>query len=87
MHLSTFDHYRELIKSLSKRETLTFRQICQITNIHSSYFSRVMNERADFSQEQLFLIGKSLKLSGWELDFLLLLGERDPSIVATNCDS
>ena len=86
MNLSTFDHYRELIKSLSKRENLTFRQICQITTIHSSYFSRVMNERADFSQEQLFLIGKSLKLSGWELDFLLLLGERDSSSVKNHAD-
>ena len=86
MNLSTFDHYRELIKSLSKREVLTFRQICQITNIHSSYFSRVMNERADFSQEQLFLIGKALNLTGWELDFLLLLGERDSSSVKNHAD-
>ncbi len=79
MNLSTFDDYRELIKSLFKDEGLSYRQVCEKTNIHSSYFSRVMSDKADFSQEQLYLIGKACKLSGWELDFLLLLGERDSS--------
>ena len=79
MNLSTFDNYRELIKSLFKAEGLSYRQVCQKTNIHSSYFSRVMSEKADFSQEQIYLIGKVCKLSGWELDFLLLLVERDSS--------
>ncbi len=86
MNISTFDHYRDLIKFLSKREHLTFRQICQKTNIHSSYFSRVMNDRADFSKEQLFLIGEIFQLSGWELDFFLLLGERDSSSVKGHAD-
>lgn len=73
--LHQFNDYRELIKDLCKEQGHSFKAVALETGIHTSYFSRVMVDKADFNQEQLFLIGQTLGLHGWELDFLLLLGE------------
>lgn len=67
--------YRPLIKELSKEYGLTFKVLATSARIHTSYFSRVMQGRASFSHEQLFFIGKDLKLDEEQLSFLMLLGD------------
>ena len=77
MDSSIYDYldYRDPIQFLSKKLGITFKALATSARIHTSYFSRVMGGRASFSKEQLFLIGKDLKLSSEELEYLLLLGE------------
>lgn len=75
INFSQFDNYRDAIKAGCKELGINYKQIAQNTGIHTSYFSRVMVEKADFSPSQLYLIAQSLKLTDWETDFILLLGE------------
>lgn len=70
-----YSDYRNLVKDLSKAHGLTFKILAANSRIHTSYFSRVMQGNADFSPEQLYLVGQGLKLSEEALDYLLLLGE------------
>ena len=70
----SFDDYREVIKEKARLHKLSFKKISEKTKIHSSYFSRVMNEQADFSEEQLFKLGIELKLDSDAMDFFQLLG-------------
>ena len=74
-NISFYDEYREIIKDLSKEASLSFKKIAESCQIHSSYFSRVMVDKADFNQEQLYKIAKALDLLDWEIDYLLALGE------------
>lgn len=67
--------YRNIIKERSKPKGLTFKSLAENCAIHTSYFSRVMMGKADFSDEQLYLIGKTLLLRDWEIDYFLLLGD------------
>lgn len=77
MVLSIFNYldYRDVIKDFSRSRGITFKSLATSARIHSSYFSRVMKEKAYFSREQLFLIGKDLKFNEAEMDYFLLLGE------------
>lgn len=69
-----FDDYRACIQWLCGHFQISYRSLATDTRIHASYFSRVMLGKADFSDEQLFLIAKSLKLESWQVEYLLLLG-------------
>ncbi|SMF32319.1 DUF4423 domain-containing protein [Pseudobacteriovorax antillogorgiicola] len=69
------DCYRDVILAFVKETHCTQRQIAQESGIHTSYFSRVMKLGADFSNEQLYAIGKVLGLYNWRLDYFLLLGD------------
>jgi len=77
MILSIFNYldYRNIIKDFSRARGITFKSLATSARIHSSYFSRVMKEKAFFSREQLYLIGKDLKFSEEEMEYFLLLGE------------
>lgn len=77
MKASIFDYldYVSFIKDTSKEIGINYKSLANSARIHSSYFSRVMQEKADFSREQLFLISNDLKLNSEEKEFLLLLGE------------
>lgn len=74
-NISYYDDYREVIKILAKEKPLSFKKIAENCQIHSSYFSRVMVDKADFSQEQLYKIGNELSLLEWEINYFLTLGE------------
>jgi uncharacterized protein (TIGR02147 family) len=67
--------YREIIKNLCKKTKISQKNLALSAGIHTSYFSRVMTGGADFSSSQLYLIASDLGISGWELDYFLLLGE------------
>ena len=69
-----YDCYRDVIKHQSVLHNITSKSISSAVQIHSSYFSRVMKGKADFSDDQLYKIAKVLKLKDVELDFFLSLG-------------
>lgn len=71
--------YRPLIQELSKSLGISYKSLASSARMHGSYFSRVMKEAAVFSQEQLYAIGRNLKLTQEEIEFLLLLGEYNNS--------
>ena len=77
MNINIFEYndYRPFIKDYAKKAKISFKSLAQSSRMHGSYFSRVMKDEAIFSAEQLYLIGKTVKLNPEELDFLLLLGE------------
>ncbi|MBQ49954.1 MAG: hypothetical protein CMP10_21420 [Zetaproteobacteria bacterium] len=74
-----FDDYRVLIRATTKWQDISFKVICSSTQLHSSWFSRVMSGNADFSEEQLYKIGKVFKFRDEELEFFLLLGAQGRS--------
>jgi hypothetical protein len=65
----------QAIRELSDESGKTFREIAEQSRIHASYFSRVMVGKANFSEEQAFLIGQALGLDGEELEYFLLLNQ------------
>lgn len=71
--------YRPLIRDFSKSMGISYKSLSNAARMHGSYFSRVMKENAIFSPEQLYAIGKNLKFSQEEIDFLLLLGDYNNS--------
>ena len=71
--------YRPFIKASSKKQSISYKSLSTSARIHTSYFSRVMKMGADFSREQLYLIGMALRLKEEELEYLLLLGELNNS--------
>jgi len=77
MEANIFEYldYRPLIQNLSKSLGISFKSLSSAARMHGSYFSRVMKEAAVFSPEQLYAIGRNLKLNQEEIDYLLLLGE------------
>ena len=70
---------RDIIKSSAEGSGITSKSIAAAVQIHSSYFSRVMQGKADFSGDQLFKIGKVLKLNDDKMDYVLALGEKSRS--------
>ncbi|NRA68269.1 MAG: DUF4423 domain-containing protein [Pseudobacteriovorax sp.] len=71
--------YREIIKNVCETRSLTYRDLAENCQIHASYFSRVMREKADFSHEQVFLICQYLGFEDDELDYLLTLRDAQTS--------
>lgn len=69
-----FDDYREVLRHFTKLKKISFRTIALDTKIHTSYFSRVMGGKAEFSEEQMHKIGTSLTFENWQMDYFLLLG-------------
>ena len=73
------DDYRSVIRLECKNRKISFRSICAVAHIHTSYFSRVMSGDANLSEEQLFKVGEVLGFRDWPLEYFLLLGARDRS--------
>ena len=67
--------YRPLVQDFAKSLGISYKSLASSARMHGSYFSRVMKEAAIFSPEQLYAIGRNLKLNQEEIDYLLLLGE------------
>ncbi len=74
-----FEDIRSLIVSLCEAMELSQRQLATRSKIHPSYFSRVMQNKASFSQEQIFLVAEQFQLSMQQLEFINLLGDIDRS--------
>jgi hypothetical protein len=73
-HMTEYSDYRSIIQDYCQEHHCSFRELALNTQIHPSYFSRVMVQKANFSQEQLYLLAESLGLIDWELELFLLLG-------------
>lgn len=84
--LVRFDDYRACIQWLCDHFQTSYRSLATDSRIHASYFSRVMLGKAHFSDEQLFLIAKCLKLEAWQIEYLLLLGAHGRSANKTHRD-
>ncbi|MBT3983458.1 MAG: DUF4423 domain-containing protein [Bacteriovoracaceae bacterium] len=81
MEFRVYNHldYREIIINLCKIRGISNKSLASSAHIHTSYFSRVMGGNADFSGDQLYLIGRDLSLDNEELQFFLMLGEHGRS--------
>lgn len=84
----TCQSYRELIKSSLEQgklfdPTLTAQRLAEAVGIQKSYLSKVLNERADFNSDQLYLIGDFFQWTEEQMKFALLLLEFDRSSVQT----
>jgi len=79
INITQIEDYREIIRIKTKELGHTYKILAENCRIHSSYFSRVMVGKADFSSEQIYLIGKMLDLNDWEMDYFGLLGEVESS--------
>lgn len=67
----------DAIIALIEAKKLNFRIVCNATNIHPSYFSRVVKGNAFFSQNQIFKISQFLELPDEPFEFLILLLNHD----------
>jgi len=67
--------YRAVIRAFVKSQGSSYRALASASQIHTSYFSRVMAEGAEFSADQLFKICKAMQLQESAIDYVLLLGE------------
>lgn len=77
-------NYRELIRlAVRMRKAVdprfTLEQLAKSAGIQKSYLSKVMNGRADFQSDQLFLIGDFFGWTEGEAEFALLLLEYERS--------
>lgn len=77
--IAEYDEYRLIIEALTKHKKINYREICLKTRIHTSYFSRVMVGKANFSQEQMYLVAEILDIKDWRLDYFLLLAIKESS--------
>lgn len=75
---SILDHteYRIYLREFAKAKNISFRQLSLDSHIHNSYFSRVLAEKAEFSEPQMYALAKVMKLREWELEYFLLMGSK-----------
>lgn len=76
--------YRDIVRRRSRASGISFKSLAGATHIHTSYFSRVMTGKAEFSEDQLYLIGKALQLREKELELFLLMGSAHRTGVANH---
>lgn len=69
-----------LVIALIKLKKLNYRLVSNFTNIHASYFTRVIKGDAKFSQQQIFSILKIFDLSESEIDYAILLWQLDQAV-------
>ncbi|MBL6991708.1 MAG: hypothetical protein ISR65_18145 [Bacteriovoracaceae bacterium] len=67
--------YREIIKFYSRDLSFSQKELSNWARVHTSYFSRVMKNEADFSSSQLYNIAQALHIEGSKLEYFLILGE------------
>lgn len=75
--------YRNALRAEVRRTSRTFMDLARSTGIHTSYFSRVMKEKAHFSADQVYAILQTLGTPEEEAEYVLLLREHDCAINAS----
>jgi uncharacterized protein (TIGR02147 family) len=80
MNIYSEDNYRIILKKIIEEQkalktSMSFQSLAEHTRIPKSYFSKVIHDQADLSQDQLYLVCRELKLSPEEQDYLSLLLE------------
>jgi transcriptional regulator with XRE-family HTH domain len=71
----SYSCYRDVIRTYVKEQGSSFRALASVSQIHTSYFSRVMAGDSEFSAEQLFKICKAMQMQEAHIDYVLLLGD------------
>lgn len=87
MNIFLESNYRLTLKEIveHKRQIdrkFNFQAIAETTRIPKSYISKVINEKAHLSSDQLFLVSEYLELNENEFNFLHLLLEKDRCVIA-----
>lgn len=75
-----FDHYKDFIRGYLDSEEKSWglkSKICEAMSIHVAYLSQVLNSHKHLSLEQIEGLGHYLHLSENELDYLILLVQKD----------
>lgn len=72
------EDYRQILdQEVQKRKGLgspiTFSRLAEDTGIQNTYLSKVVNSRAHFNADQLYLIANALDFAEEEIEYLLLL--------------
>ncbi len=75
--------YRAFLRDYLKAQQISQRQLCLEASINTSYFSKVMADKAELSEVQLFAIAKYLKLNDWQVEYLLLMGTLSRTAMTT----
>lgn len=79
MNIFESENFRDILKTCATERNLPLRQIALQTQIHPSYFSRVMTGNAVFSPEQIYRIVHLFGFDKVETDYMLLLIEYEAS--------
>ena len=84
--MNLFEHtsYKDLIKDkITNLKQLnskyTFDGLAMSMNVHKPYLSKVLNQKGNFSSDQLFNCSQYLKLTETEKQYFLLLYEENSS--------
>ncbi len=85
MNIYSETDYRVIISTIMDERkkintSITYQSLADSIRIQKSYLSRVMNGRADFSTDQLFMVCKHLDLTKEDTDYILLLLEYERSL-------
>lgn len=76
-HLSITSWLNELLDTPINGKKYTLSHLANAMGIKSPYVSKCLHGKAALNLDQLYLLGKELKLGDDELDFCLLLGEHE----------
>lgn len=87
MNIFTSDDYRKILaKTLEEKKFLdkkyTYHRMADHMRIQKPYISKVINNRADFSSDQLYMACDYLGIDGEEREYMLLLLEHERSLYA-----
>lgn len=85
MNIYTSDDYRKILATtLEEKKFLdkkyTYQRMADHMRIQKPYISKVINNRADFSSDQLYMACDFLGIDGEERDYMLLLLEHERSL-------
>lgn len=82
LNIYSSDNYRGIInETMSEKKfldkTFSFQSMSSFIRVQKPYLSKVMNSRADFNSDQLFMSCKYLEMTEEETNYMLLLLEYD----------
>lgn len=82
MNIYSSNNYREIINEVINEKkfldkTFTFQAMANFIRVQKPYLSKVMNSRADFSTDQLYMCCKYLEINEEEINYMLLLLEQE----------
>lgn len=87
MSVFEYNNYRdalenEIVQKKQKGHGLTYTLLAEKTGVQKTYLTNVFKNRAHFSTDQIYSIGKALSLSSSEIKYLELLLEKERSGLA-----
>lgn len=78
---STTDYRKIIVTTMDEKKFLdksfTFQEMAKFIRVQKPYLSKVLNKRADFSSDQMFMACEYLNFSEEESEYLMLLLEYD----------